>query len=49
MLTGYPVKYMLLARMPLTKWNQIKAELVEMWEIVQWAAQNCLAQTKGLG
>jgi len=24
-----------MAHMPLTKWNQIKAELIEMWEIVK--------------
>jgi len=29
-----------MAHMPLTKWNQIKSELIEMWQIFQNGARN---------
>lgn len=31
-----------MAHMPLTKWNQIKGELVEMWQIVKAAQRLAL-------
>ena len=34
--------------MPLTKWDQVKAELVEMWQFVRLARQNNMAAAKRL-
>jgi hypothetical protein len=41
------VKYML-DSLPLTKWNQIKAELVEMFSIVKTVQELNLSVAKGL-
>ena len=35
------------AQMPLTKWNQIKPELIEMWKIVRLAGQCNQLAVKG--
>jgi len=32
--TGLPLLVPGLAQLPLTKWNRIKAELIEMWQII---------------
>ena len=37
-----------LAQLPLTGWNRIKAELIEMWEIVSVAQQVSPLGAKGL-
>ena len=36
------------AQLPLTKWNRIKAELIEMWQIVRAGQRISLSLAKGL-
>jgi hypothetical protein len=39
----------IMAHMPLTKWNLIKSELIEMWQIVQAVGQSSQLAAKRLG
>lgn len=36
-----------MAQLTLTKWNLVKAELIDIWEIVKLASQDKLSAAKG--